>query len=373
MNSKRKKIGVIGIGKLGLCFALSLEKNGYDVLGVDVNINYVESLNKKSLKSFEANVENYLQNSKFFQATTSLKQCIEHSDELFVFVATPSLNNGSYDHSQIDSVVNKLIKLGVQSNPKHLIIGCTTMPGYCDTAHEKLHSYGYLVSYNPEFIAQGTILNDLVNPDIILIGTESKATGKIIAEIYLTILQNKPTIHRMSRKEAEITKIALNCFLTTKIAFANMVGDIAQLSNCDPSIILNAIGTDSRVGNKYLKYGFGFGGPCLPRDNKALAKYGSEIGLNALISIASDNSNFQHLEHQIDYFIQNNSKEKPVYIAGVSYKKNTDIIEESQQFKFALALANVGFKVIIEESEKVINQIDSLYPNLFEFKKISQY
>ena len=92
---------------------------------------------------------------------------------------------------------------------------------------------------------------------------------------------------------------------------------------------------DRGHGNKYLKYGFGFGGPCLPRDNKALAKYGSEIGLNALISIASDNSNFQHLEHQIDYFIQNNSKEKPVYIAGVSYKKNTDIIEESQQFKFA--------------------------------------
>ena len=361
-------IGVIGIGKLGLCFALSLEKNGFNVLGVDIHKDYVDSLNNKFLETFEPNVEKLLLNSKNFRATISIKQCIKHSDLLFLFVATPSLDNGSYDHSQIDRVVEQLFNLGDQSNPKHLIIGCTTMPGYCDKVHEKLQSYGYTVSYNPEFIAQGSILKNLVNPDIILIGEGSKTAGHIIEKVYLSILQNKPTIHKMSRKEAEITKIALNCFLTTKIAFTNMIGDIAQLSDCEPSTILNAIGSDSRVGNKYLKYGFGFGGPCLPRDNKALAIYAGEIGLNPLISIASDKSNSQHLQHQIAYFIQNNSKNKPVYIYGVTYKTNTEIIEESQQFEFALALVKSGYKVIIEESENVINEIKKRHPNLFKLK-----
>ena len=101
MNSKIRHISIIGIGKLGLCFALSLEKNGFNVLGVDIHKDYVESLNNKSLESFEPNVEKLLQNSKDFRATTSIKQSIEHSDLLFLFVATPSLDNGRYDHSQL--------------------------------------------------------------------------------------------------------------------------------------------------------------------------------------------------------------------------------------------------------------------------------
>ena len=368
MNQYDKRISVIGIGKLGLCFALTLENSGFGVMGVDLDKNYITKLNNKTLQSSEPNLESYLKSSKKFKATTSIKKSVEFSNILFLFVATPSLESGCYDHSQIKSVVSQLKSLGEQKKQKHLIIGCTTMPGYCDFVQKELKQLGYTVSYNPEFIAQGSILKDLVNPDVLLIGEGNKLAGEEIESIYSCILKKNPTIHRMSRKEAEISKIALNCFLTTKIAFANMIGDIAQLSGCDPAKILNSIGSDSRVGKKYLKYGFGFGGPCLPRDNKALAIFANEIGVNPLISNASDKSNAEHLKHQITHFTQNNSKIDPVNISGVTYNLNTEIIEESQQFEFAIALAKSGFKVVIEESENVVKEIKKLHPNLFEYK-----
>ena len=110
---------------------------------------------------------------------------MDHSDVLFLFVATPSLPNGRYDHTQIDELVKHLTLYGSPSQTKHIIIGCTTMPGYCDTVQDRLQPYGYTVSYNPEFIAQGSVMRDLVNPDILLIGEESQSAGSDIENIYL--------------------------------------------------------------------------------------------------------------------------------------------------------------------------------------------
>ena len=362
-----KNITIIGIGKLGICFGLILEKARYNVVGVDLNDNYVQSINNKTLVSSEPDVEKYLTQSKNFTATTDIQRGLNHSDVLFLFVSTPSLPNGRYDHLRVDQVVKELVRYASRSESKHLIIGCTTMPGYCDIVQDILQPYGYNVSYNPEFIAQGSIMKDLVNPDILLIGEGTQSSGDEIENINLTIVKNQPSIHRMLCKEAEITKIALNCFLTTKIAYANMVGDIAKSAECNPDIILNAIGKDSRIGNKNLKYGYGFGGPCLPRDNRAFELFAQDMNIDAIVSKSSDIANKLHLEYQLEEFMKNAERSKQIVFSGLSYKSGTTIIEESQKLALAIKLAKKGYKILIQDDQEVVKEIKSIYGDLFEY------
>jgi UDPglucose 6-dehydrogenase len=363
-----KKVSLIGIGKLGLCLALTFEKFGYSVLGCDIDPNYVNQINEKSFDSDEQGVNEGLRQCKNFEATTDLGRCIEYSNIIFLLVATPSLPNGKYDHSQVDGVVQQLIEHGPSEEHKHLIVCCTTMPEYCDSVNERLKGYNYTVSYNPEFIAQGTILRDQKFASLVLIGEGSSEAGDIIEEIYDKTTLSCPTIARMSRHQAEICKIALNCFLTTKISFANMVGDIARFSGVSPEPILSAIGSETRINPQYLKYGYGYGGPCFPRDNRALAIYANEKGVDALISRASDEFNTQHLEYQVELFKQQNDLSEPVIFDFVTYKPQSTMLVESQQLLFAVRLAQSGYKVIIRERESVAEEVKKRYGDLFVYE-----
>ena len=364
-----KNVSIIGIGKLGLAFALTLEKAGYNVVGVDIDEEYVNTLNNKCFNSDEPKVTEYLKESVYFRATTSLAAAIEHSDLLFVVVATPSLPNGRYDHAQVDELISRLEEYGPPENIKHFIVCCTTMPGYCETVKAKLERLNYVVSYNPEFIAQGTIISNQEQPDMVLIGEGSQAAGDLIQEVYETHTTNEPRICRMTPTEAELTKISLNCFLTTKIAYANMIGDIALRNGGRPEVILNAIGSDSRIGNRYLGYGYGYGGPCFPRDNRALALHAKDCGVEATISKASDVSNKLHLEYQLELFAQKNSLEEPIEFSYVTYKPNSTLLVESQQLEFAKKLAKKGYNVVINEREAIIEQLKGLYGDLFTYVK----
>ena len=176
------------------------------------------------------------------------------------------------------------------------------------------------------------------------------------------MVESNPTYNRMSITEAELTKLSVNCYLTTKISYANMVGDIANRLGCDADKVLKAIGTDSRIGNKYLKPGFGFGGPCFPRDNRALAKCGEEVGIDAVISKATDEMNKKHLQYQIDDFVKlNPNREQIIKIDFITYKKDSILIEESQQLKFALKLKELGYNIeILDQREEVLTQIKDI-------------
>lgn len=137
-----------------------------------------------------------------------------------------------------------------------------------------------------------------------------------------------------------------------------MVGDIASLSNCNADPILAAIGSDSRVGPKCLKYGYGYGGPCFPRDNRALSIHADDVGVDAAISKASDSCNTEHLMHQLDVFFRDNDTSVPVVFDFITYKKESTIIEESQQLAFAELLADNGYEVHIKERDSVIDSLD---------------
>lgn len=356
-----KNISIIGVGKLGLCLALNLERKGYDVLGIDKDKNYVNSLILKTFCSEEQYVNDYLKKSTKLNFSTSIADAIIN-DVIFVVVATPSTTDFKYDHTQIENIAKQLISFGKQSKRKDIIINCTTFPGYCDTLHAKLVDCNYHVSYNPEFIAQGSIIKDQLLCDNVLIGQADEYAGNLIQSIYEDMVESRPTYNKMSRTEAELTKLAVNCFLTTKISYANMVGDIVTRFGCDANVVLQAVGTDSRIGTKYIKPGFGFGGPCFPRDNRALAKCGEQVGVDAIISKATDEMNKKHLEYQIEDFIKNHpNKNEVVEIEYVTYKKDSVLLEESQQLKFAIKLKELGYQIkILDTRKEVLNQLTNI-------------
>jgi nucleotide sugar dehydrogenase len=166
----------------------------------------------------------------------------------------------------------------------------------------------------------------------------------------------------MSYSAAELTKIAINSFLTTKISFANMIGEIATNSGLESEVqtILRAIGSDSRIGKKFLKYGFGFGGPCLPRDNRALSNYAKKYNANSKLSELVDEMNVDHTEYLANHFIKKNPDKKvPFVMKHISYKKGTDIITDSQQYNLCLHLLSKGYTVFVQEIDAVINQFKS--------------
>jgi UDPglucose 6-dehydrogenase len=358
------KIGIIGIGKLGLAFGLNLEMVGHEVFGVDKNEHYIDLLRSGNFKSSEPGVNDAMKQAKNFCFSTDLTSLAD-CEVIFLVVATPSTSDFKYDHSAVDNVIKELTLLGHSNMRRDLVINCTTFPGYCESVSEKLLNSNFFVSYNPEFIAQGTIMRDQVYCDNVLIGAADELAALKIKEIYRSFVRSTPIYNVMSRTEAELTKLSVNCFLTTKISYANMIGDIALRYKCRPDVVLGAIGTDSRIGTKYLGYGFGFGGPCFPRDNRALAKCASEVGISAEVSLATDRMNELHLEYQIEHFTSNNlDKSQPVIFDFVTYKRESTLLEESQQLKFAIRLKNLGYQVEIrDEREEMLNELNKIWNN----------
>jgi len=366
------KIGVIGAGRLGICFALLCEQAGYDVLVSDVRDSYVKNLQRKFISTNEPEVAKLLSTSPRLSATTSNSKVIRDCDIIYTLVATPSKRDGSYDVSAVWDVVQDIKKVK-KVQGKAFVVGCTTNPGDCKEFQKELDKSGVDVFYNPEFIAQGTIINDLRTADMVLIGGKRNDSYDQLCEIYNRIQETPPKISIMSTTAAELVKLAVNCFLTTKISYANMVGQVMALSGMEDEIptVLGAIGDDSRVGRKYLNFGFGFGGPCLPRDNRAFAAYAKQLGLDYNLGSTTDNFNNEHATFIKDYFVYRNPQNLPFYFDYVSYKKGTDILTESQQYRLCIDLLDDGYEVYINDNNAIMDMIsDDLsdkYPDTFKF------
>ena len=368
------KIGVIGAGRLGICFALLCEQAGYDVLVSDVRDGYVKNLQRKIISTNEPEVAKLLTTSPRLSATTNNLKVIRECDVIYTLVATPSAKDGSYDVSAVWKVVEDLKKAGKKNvGGKTFVVGCTTNPGDCAKFQNELKDLDVDVFYNPEFIAQGTIIKDLRRADMVLIGGKRNETYDQLCELYNRIQEIPPKISIMSTTAAELVKLAVNCFLTTKISYANMVGQVMALSGMEEEIptVLGAIGDDSRVGRKYLNFGFGFGGPCLPRDNRAFAAYAKELGLEYNLGQTTDNFNDKHSDFLKENFIYKNIENLPFYFEYVSYKQGTDILTESQQYKLCIDLLDDGYTVYINDNDAIMDMITKVlsqkYPDTVKF------
>ena len=205
---------------------------------------------------------------------------------------------------------------------------------------------GFGVCYSPEFIALGNVLNNLANPDFMLIGESDSKSGACLQKFHEKILPASVQKCRMTLENAELAKIAVNTFVTTKISYANMLAHICEnVPGMDVSVITAAIGLDARIGRRYLGTGLGYGGPCFPRDNKALAVFAEKVGAHAHIARATDKINVLQAERLVRRIrslcssLKRNGKKK-VAILGLSYKQDTDVVEESQGMQIASRMAN---------------------------------
>jgi nucleotide sugar dehydrogenase len=361
-------ITVLGIGRLGLGLALLIEKAGYNVLGIDINEEYINKLNNKTFKTKEPEYEKLLINSKNFRASLDLEEGLEHSDIIFIMVQTPnSGGNKFYDHSIVSNLLEKINEKKVEN--KHIIIGCTLMPKYIDEVGSFLLSdcKNTTLSYNPEFIAQGEIIKGFLNPDMILIGTNSHDLGEILRKIYSKIVKTQPKYCIISPLEAEITKITINGFITTKLSFANMISDVCDTIGANKEKVLDSIGSDSRIGNKYFRPGYSFGGPCFPRDTRALALFVEQNNINNELLLSTTKYNQLHSDFLTRKLLHENKEE--YVIENVCYKEDSKIpiIEESAKLQIAKKLVENGKKVIIKDEVQLINEVKKEYGNLFNY------
>jgi len=367
-----QNIKVIGVDKLGLGFALLLERAGYNVLGVDIFPEYVEKLNKKTVKFAEPGYNELLQNAQNFKATTDLAGGIFFSDILFIIVQTP--NGGGdrfYDHTILSNLLTRINDHEPQN--KHIIIGCTVMPKYIDEVGTTLldKCTNCTLNYNPEFVAQGDIVRGFENPDIILFGTPDEVTlTPIITEIYTRMTKNpKQKFCFMQPLDAEIVKISLNGFITTKISYANMISDYCDAVGANKYTVLDSVGSDSRIGTKYFKPGHSFGGPCFPRDTRALKLcMDKEEIMSDLLKATTDYNNW-HTKFQAKQ-IMYQAEDETIIIEDICYKEGSKIpiIEESARLKIAYELAKAKFHVVIRDTEELVQEVKKEFGNLFDYE-----
>ena len=348
------KIGLIGAGRLGICLALLIEQEGYHVIASDVREDYINDLQNKKSNSTEPQVQELLEHSINLEFTTDNRKVIRESDIIFTLVQTPSLEDGSYDVSAVWKVVEDIKQemSSIANYPKSFVVGCTTNPGDCDQFKDALPE-SVDVYYNPEFIAQGSIVDDLRHADMVLLGGKGQHSGAL--EMMYYQIQNGfkvANVHTMSTRAAELTKIAVNCYLTTKITYANQVGQVMIRDGMEDEVktVLKAIGGDSRIGTKYLNYGFGFGGPCFPRDNRAFAAYASKVGVETPLGATTDKFNDEHTEFLKEYFINKNKDNRAYVFHYLTYKDGVDILTESRPYDLALSLLDAGYDVYCLDS-----------------------
>lgn len=359
-------ISVIGLGKLGLCSAACFADGGYRVFGVDIDKDRVKKINQGECPIEETGLSELLQKVKpRLKATTDYEEAIGNSEVTFIIVSTPSREDGSFSNSQVEEALRNIAPALKNKSDYHLVvITSTVMPGttsklakpFLEEITGKKCGTDFGLAYNPEFIALGSVIKDFKNPDFILIGEFNSRDGEMLEEIYQKTCENIPRFARLTPLNAEIAKLCLNCYVTTKISFANSLGAICEkVPGADSDQITRSIGLDSRIGTKYFKTGLGFGGPCFPRDNRAFAAFACQFGSRAKLSELVDDLNRDQMGRIVELVQQRLKTGEKIAVLGVSYKPNTPIIEESQAIDIALSLEEKGYPVTIYDPQAMEN------------------
>lgn len=355
-----KILSVIGIGKLGLPLAAYYAHRGYKVIGVDVNKATVESVNKGKSPIYEPGLEQLLKSLHGrLSATTDIKLAVENSDITFILVPTPSEKHGGFSTKYAEEAARSIGAVLKNKDDFHVVVlTSTVMPGATETVIKpileevsgKKCGVDFGLCYSPEFIALGSVIKDLASPDAVLIGESDKKSGDMLAEVYKTVCTNNPPIARMSPYSAELAKLALNVFVTTKISLANAFAEICEkLPGGDIDAVTKFLGLDSRIGPKYLKGGLGFGGPCFPRDNLAFIYLAQQLDTPAWLQDATHRIN-RHQNERIAGLIQQklgSLKDTTISILGITYKPNTDVVEASASLETARELLKKGANIRI--------------------------
>ncbi|MFN6963431.1 MAG: UDP-glucose dehydrogenase family protein [Pyrinomonadaceae bacterium] len=351
------KVSVIGLGKLGASMAAAFAMRGLSVIGVDVNQRSVDAVNEGRAPVQETDLDATIAaNRERIRATSSHEEAVLGSDISFVIVPTPSDERGAFSLQYAEWAFREIGRALAKKDAYHnVVMTSTVLPGSTRQAllpilereSGKKAGRDFGLCYSPEFIALGSIIRDFLNPDFTLIGELDQRCGSQLEEIYSRVMTNGAPAARMSLENAELTKISVNTFVTTKITFANMLAEICEkIPGGDVDVVSNALGMDSRIGRKYLTGAIGYGGPCFPRDNVALSFIARELGVEARLAQTTDSMNRAVAENVSNRLQKLIRKGATVAVLGLSYKPFSHVTEESQGVYVARHLAKSGMRVV---------------------------
>ncbi len=374
------KISVIGLGKLGSPLAAVLASKGHKIIGVDINPLSVSNINQGIAPVSEPGLQELI--SKFkknLSATLSVEEAVLNSDATFLILPTPSNSDGFFSNQLLISALDQIGKALKKKNSYHLVvITSTVMPGssqgvlkdQLESSSQKKVGIDIGLCYNPEFIALGSVIRNMQFPDMILIGESDKKAGDLLESICLSICEKNPPVRRMNLVNAELTKISINTYVTTKISYANMLSDLCdRIPNADVDVVTDALGLDSRIGPKYLKAATSFGGPCFPRDNIAFAALAKSLEARADLAIATQEINDYQI-HRLYRAVKKHTHIKKIGILGLSYKAATHVVEESPGIRIANQLVQEDYEVFahdpiaLSEAKKCLDPRISLQTDL---------
>jgi UDPglucose 6-dehydrogenase len=360
------KLSIIGLGKLGAPMAAVMAHKGNIVVGVDVNPRFVAAIQQGCAPVNEPGLTEMIQaNRERLTATESYERAILATDVTFIIVPTPSDPDGTFSMRYVLSAAEKIGAALRKKKDWHLVVlSSTVMPGSTGSTllpALEVHSgkkcgVEFGLCYNPEFIALGSVVRDMLNPDMILIGESDERSGAILEQLYTRVCDSNPRIQRMNFVNAELTKLSVNTFVTTKISYANMLAQVCEtLPGADVDVVTTAIGCDSRIGPKYLKGALGYGGPCFPRDNVAFSSLARANGVPALLAEATDAMNRRQVPRLAELILSRLPENGTAGILGLSYKPNTEVIEESQGMEIAQHLLKADASVVVYDPAAMEN------------------
>ena len=357
MDQKLYNISVIGLGKLGYPLAACYAAKGHQVIGVDKDQQTVDAVNRGESSIYEPGVLELLQKSEGrLKAIPCITEAVVGTDVTILVVPTPSDEDGTFSNQVVLDACEAIAAGLAAKDSYHLVVLVSTvMPGSTggeirrklEQASGKACGADFGLCYSPTFVALGSVVRNFSIPDMILIGEWDSRSGDMLEVLYRSLCDNQPPIARMNFINAEITKLANNTFVTTKITFGNMLSHICQeLPNADVDVVTSALGLDSRVGGKYLKGALGYGGPCYPRDNIAMTAFADKVGTGAQLAAVTEQLNRQEVGRLVALVKSKLERGGTVGILGLAYKPDTDVVEESQGLLLAQALASDGITVV---------------------------
>ena len=351
------RVSIVGLGKLGASMVAAIASRGGEVIGVDVNAETVAAVAAGRAPVQETDLEATLAaNRQRIRATLDVAEAVRDSAITFVIVPTPSDARGAFIFDAAARAFEAIGRALRDKDAYHLVVlTSTVLPGttrhallpVLEQASGKRAGDAFGLCYSPEFIALGSVIRDFLNPDFTLIGESDARAGQTLEAYYAQVMVNQPPARRMSIENAELAKISVNSFVTMKITFANMLASLCEaIPGADVDVVTQALGSDRRIGAKYLTGGLGYGGPCFPRDNVALAFLARALGTPALGPEATDAANVQIPARVVARIAPLVPTGGTVGLLGLAYKPASHVVEAAQGAALAAACAGRGLRVV---------------------------
>jgi UDPglucose 6-dehydrogenase len=356
------RIAVVGTGYVGLVTGTCFAETGNNVTCVDIDANKVIKLKSGQITIYEPGLEKlFLRNIKEnrLNFTTNLEEAIEHAEIVFLALPTPPGADGSADLKYILGVANHLGKI---LKSYKVIVNKSTVPvGTADKVHLAISQNfkgDFDVVSNPEFLREGVAVDDFMKPDRVVIGTKSEKAKKIMSDLYAPFVRQGNPIIFMDERSSELTKYAANSFLATKISFMNEIAQLCEKLGADVDFVRKGIGSDDRIGKRFLFPGIGYGGSCFPKDVQALIMSSDEVeyDFEILKAVEKVNENQKlHLVNKIKTYFNNDLIGKNFALWGLAFKPNTDDIREAPALVIIEALISSGATITAFDPEAMPN------------------